>query len=66
MTILQPAANLWQQGPCPGPIPTSAAHAERCRSCGKCAAIASLLNAPRSGGRLMETAQGSSPARLQS
>jgi hypothetical protein len=25
--------------PCPGPIPTSQAHAERCRACGKCDAI---------------------------
>ena len=25
--------------PCPGPIPTSLEHAERCRACGKCGTI---------------------------
>jgi hypothetical protein len=31
------------EGPCPGPIPTSAAHAERCRACGKCGALSRLF-----------------------
>lgn len=30
--------------PCPGPIPTSEAHAERCRACGKCGTIARLFD----------------------
>jgi len=33
-----------QPVPCPGPIPTSEAHAERCRACGKCGALARLLD----------------------
>ena len=33
------------QPPCPGPGPTSRAHAERCRSCGKCPAYAGLWDA---------------------
>ena len=65
MTAMQPAVNPLQQGACPGPIPKTPAHAARCRACGKCAAIANLLNAARSESTLMETAPNFSPARLQ-
>jgi len=29
---------------CPGPVPKSPEHAARCRACGKCGALARLLN----------------------
>ena len=45
MTMQPASAAVGMQGPCPGPIPTSAAHAERCRACGKCGALAHLLDA---------------------
>jgi hypothetical protein len=28
-----------ETSPCPGPVPTSLEHAERCRACGKCGTI---------------------------
>ncbi len=30
--------------PCPGPVPTSADHAARCRACGACAQLADLFD----------------------
>lgn len=39
MNALTATAISENPGPCPGPIPTSAAHAERCRACGKCGAV---------------------------
>ena len=46
MMAMQPAsAATGMPGPCPGPVVTSAAHAERCRACGKCSALARLFDA---------------------
>ena len=46
MTMQSASAAMGMPGPCPGPIPTSATHAERCRACGKCGALARMLDAP--------------------
>ena len=34
---------------CPGPLPASRAHAERCKACGKCSAYAGLWDAMLTG-----------------
>ena len=49
MTMQTAGAATGMKGPCPGPIPTSAAHSERCRACGKCGALARLLDASGKG-----------------
>jgi hypothetical protein len=64
MTNMQPAANLLAQGPCSGPIPTSPDHAERCRACGKCGALARLLNARPAEGTLSQATTTFSTDRL--
>jgi hypothetical protein len=45
MTMLATTASAGLSTSCPGPIPTSAAHAERCRTCGKCGALARMFDA---------------------
>ena len=45
MTMLATAEGFeGQPVPCPGPIPTVEARAERCRACGRCGAIARIFD----------------------